>query len=85
MILEERAKGFPRITHRCSERVVFAQEPWEMPHKFKTPCIFVTGMIRIGNDALLSYGAADERVGTLKMRFQELVDFVRTFDAQGRI
>jgi predicted GH43/DUF377 family glycosyl hydrolase len=83
MILEEQAQGFPRITHRCSERVMFAQDPWEMPHKFKTPCVFATGLIRLGDDLLISYGAADERVGVARMRYRELVDFVRTFDAQG--
>ncbi len=84
MILEEQAKGFPKITHRCSERVMFAQDPWEMPNKFKTPCVFVTGLIKVGDDLLISYGAADERVGVARMRYQALIDFVRTFDAQGQ-
>ena len=81
MILEEQAQGFPCIIHRCSERVMFAQEPWEMPNKFETPCVFITGLIRMGNELLVSYGAADERAGVARIQFQPLLDFVRTFDA----
>lgn len=84
MILEEQARGFPRITHRCSERMMFAQESWEMPDKFGTPCVFISGMIRLADELLVSYGAADERVGVARIQYQPLFEFVRTFDAQGK-
>jgi predicted GH43/DUF377 family glycosyl hydrolase len=84
LILEEQDQGFPRITHRCSERVMFAQEAWELPNKFETPCVFITGLIRQGKDLLVSYGAADERAGVAHIQYQPLLDFVRSFNAQGR-
>ena len=55
-----------------------------MPNKFKTPCIFITGMIRQGNSLLISYGAADERAGVARLDYRALVAHVRRFDAQGR-
>jgi predicted GH43/DUF377 family glycosyl hydrolase len=84
MILEEQTRDLPRIIHRSSERVMFAQEAWEMPNKFETPCVFITGLIRLGDELLVSYGAADERAGVARIQYQPLLDFVRTFDAQGR-
>jgi hypothetical protein len=84
LILEERPGALPRIAHRCSERLMFAQEPWELPNKFSTPCVFATGLIRLGDELLMSYGAADERVGVARWRYQPLIDYVRTFDPDGR-
>lgn len=83
MILEDTPDGFPRITHRCPERLLLPKEPWEQPHKFKTPCIFITGLIRLGGELLASYGAADERVGVARLDLAGLVDFVRRFKADG--
>lgn len=79
MIVEESEKGFPVIKHKCTERVLFAKEDWELPNKFKTPCIFVTGMLRLGEKLLLSYGAADEFVGIMLLDFEELVKFIRRY------
>jgi predicted GH43/DUF377 family glycosyl hydrolase len=83
MILEDTPDGFPRITHRCPERLLLPKEPWEQPHKFKTPCIFITGLIRLGGELLASYGAADERVGVARLDLAGLVDVVRRFKADG--
>jgi len=84
MILEEQANGLPRVKHRCSERLMFAQEPWEMPHKFKTPCVFVTGLIRLDDDTLMiSYGAADERAAVARASYSALLKHVRMFDQAG--
>jgi predicted GH43/DUF377 family glycosyl hydrolase len=84
MILEDAPDGLPRVTHRCPDRLMFAREPWELPNKFKTPCIFVTGLVRLGDELLFSYGAADERAGVARADCGTLVSHVRTFDAQGR-
>ncbi|MEW6515483.1 MAG: hypothetical protein AB1439_01075 [candidate division FCPU426 bacterium] len=83
MILEDVPDSTPRITHRCSERLLVARESWEQPHKFKTPCIFITGLIRLGGELLISYGAADERVGVMRLDLAGLVDHVRRFTAEG--
>lgn len=83
MILEEQDNALPRIKHRCPERLIVADQPWEMPVKFKVPCVFITGLIRLGNTLLASYGAADEKVGIVRIDFPALLDFVRKFDADG--
>lgn len=79
MILEEQPDDFPRVTHRCPERLMYAQEPWEMPNKFKTPCVFVTGLIRVGDALMISYGAADQRVGIAAIDFHALLKHLRRF------
>ena len=82
MILDT-AGGSPVVAHRCSDRLLYPVETWEMPGRFKTPVIFVTGMIRLGDELLLGYGAADERVGVCRMDLPSLLEYVGTFDAQG--
>lgn len=84
MVLEERDRGLPRIVHRCPERMMFAQEPWEMPGRFKTPCVFITGLIRLGDELLVSYGAADQRAGVARIRLEPLLAQVRAYDHAGR-
>jgi beta-1,2-mannobiose phosphorylase / 1,2-beta-oligomannan phosphorylase len=85
MILEEQSEGLPIVKHRCPDRLLIADQPWEMPHKFKTPCVFTTGMIDLGEDYLLSYGAADEKVGICRITKQALLDHVRQYDAEGQM
>jgi len=82
MILDT-AGGLPVVKHRCSDRLLYPVETWEMPGRFKTPVIFVTGMIQIGDELLLGYGAADERVGVCRMDLPVLLEYLETFDAQG--
>ncbi len=84
MILEEKEDSFPVIKHRCSDRLMFAKEPWELPNRFKTPCVFITGLIKLGAELLISYGAADEKAGIARIPLDPLISFLRTFDAQGR-
>jgi predicted GH43/DUF377 family glycosyl hydrolase len=83
MILEEVPGRFPRIRHRCSERLIIADQPWELPHKSPTPCVFITGLIRLGDILMISYGASDEKVGVAKIDLPALVDYVRKFDDEG--
>lgn len=84
MILRERASGFPVIEHRCSDRLMYATQPWELAGRFKTPCLFSCAGQQLGDDLLISYGAADTRVGLARVNFQDLLAHVRGFDAHGR-
>lgn len=84
MILEEQAEGFPKIIHRCSERLIYARQDWELEGEFTIPCIFTCGGIILSDNTLLmSYGAADKRAGVAEVDFSELVNYIRTFDAEG--
>ncbi len=83
MILKERNNDFPEVIHRCPDRLMFAQQKWEMPDNFLCPCIFATGGIIVDDTLVISYGAADQKVGISWVNFKEVVDYVRLFDKQG--
>jgi beta-1,2-mannobiose phosphorylase / 1,2-beta-oligomannan phosphorylase len=76
MLLEEQKSGLPKVTHRCSERLIVADQDWEQPRKFSTPCVFITGMIENDGRLLASYGAADEKVGILEIDLDTLVQYI---------
>lgn len=48
MILREQENDFPVIIHRCSDRLMYAEQDWEMPEDYPTPCLFTTGGIVMG-------------------------------------
>ncbi len=83
MIVEEVENDFPKIIHRCSERLMYAKQEWELPDKFECPCIFTTGGIVMDEELIMSYGAADQKAGIARADFQELVDYVSTFNEKG--
>lgn len=83
MILEEVENDFPRIIHRCPKRLMYARQKWELPDKFECPCIFTTGGIVLEDELIMSYGAADQKVGIAWADFDEIVDYVSTFDKDG--
>jgi predicted GH43/DUF377 family glycosyl hydrolase len=83
MILETRDGSMPQVIHRCSERVMFPVEDWEMPGRFKTPVIFITGMVTVKDRLLIAYGAADERVGIAWFSLSNVISFTRQFNAVG--
>ncbi|TLS51810.1 hypothetical protein FE782_12925 [Paenibacillus antri] len=83
LIVRERENDFPVVTHRCSDRLMYAQQDWELPTDYPTPCLFTTGGIVVGEELIMSYGAADQKVGISWVNFAELVRYVRTFDACG--
>lgn len=83
MILREKENGFPEIIHRCGAEVFRASEPWEMPNRFKTPCVFTTAIIEDGDDYVMSYGAADEVVGVARVDKAGLLRLVRQYNANG--
>lgn len=84
MILREKENNFPEILHRCPERLMYAQQDWELPDKFLCPCLFTTGGIVVEDTLILSYGAADQKVGVAWTSLAEVVEFVRKFDENGR-
>lgn len=85
MILEQDASGWPRLKHRCADRLIHASESWQQPAKFPVPCIFTCGgLVDEVGDLVMSYGAADEMVGIAWTHFDALVDYVSRFDATGR-
>lgn len=83
MILREQEDDFPAVIHRCSERLMYAERDWEMPEDYPTPCLFTTGGIVVGEDLIMSYGAADQKVGISWVNFEELVRYIRKFDEAG--
>lgn len=83
LILREEENEFPRIAHRCSERLIYARQEWELPDKFLCPCIFTTGGIVGGGELIMSYGAADQKIGIARVNLEELVCYVRQFDPEG--
>jgi len=80
MILEEKENDFPVIKHICNDKMIVNEEPWEAPSKFKTPCVFFTGLIEYDGDLLCSYGAADEHVGLMRIDYPMLMDILRKCD-----
>lgn len=83
MILEETENDFPKIKHRCSERLMYASQDWELPDKFFIPCLFSTGGAVIDNTLIISYGAADEKSGIAMVNIDDLISYIRRFDANG--
>ncbi|EES72397.1 hypothetical protein POTG_03005 [Paenibacillus sp. oral taxon 786 str. D14] len=83
MIVKEQEDDFPIVIHRCPTRLMYAEREWEMPTDYPTPCLFTTGGIVMGEDLIMSYGAADQKVGVAWVNLDELVSYIRTFDAEG--
>lgn len=83
MILKNKENDFPEITHRCSDRLMYATQKWELPDKFLCPCIFSTGGVIIDETLIISYGAADQNAGIARVNFNELVSNTREFDKDG--
>jgi len=84
MIVDSAEGGVPRVIHRCPERILFAQEDWEMPGTFKTPVVFITGVELIGSELLVAYGAADEKIGVARIDFEQLLETISKYDANGK-
>ncbi|MGD0879419.1 MAG: hypothetical protein ABSA01_14910 [Anaerolineales bacterium] len=85
MIIRKQDEGFPGIVHRCSERLMFPKQPWELDGRFKTPCLFTCAGIVMNGELIMSYGAADEKVGIARVNFEELLDYIRLFDSKGNM
>ena len=83
MILREGSDGWPRVVHRCPERLMYARQKWELEGRFPTPCLFTCGGLVDEGQLLMSYGAADTVCGQARVQFDSLIRFVRQFDALG--
>ena len=84
MILGIDGEGWPRIEHRCPERMMQAVKPWELQGLFRTPCVFTCGGLPLPDGRLLmTYGAADTVAGAAWVDLQDLVDQVRAYGPQG--
>lgn len=77
MILKEIENDFPRITHICEDKWIVDEEDFEKPSKFKTPCVFFTGMVKVDSELLVSYGAADENVGFMRLDYDKIISHLR--------
>ncbi|CAM4226732.1 putative GH43/DUF377 family glycosyl hydrolase [Paenibacillus endophyticus] len=83
MIARNVPGAFPEIIHRCPDRLMYAQQNWELPTDYPTPCLFTTGGIIVGDQLIMAYGAADQKVGISWVNFESLIDHIKCFDAQG--
>ena len=78
MILKETADGFPEISHRPSERLIYADEPWELEGDFTIPCLFTcSGVILDDHNLIMGYGAADQKIGIAKIPFDYLINTLK--------
>jgi beta-1,2-mannobiose phosphorylase / 1,2-beta-oligomannan phosphorylase len=85
MIVKEQENDFPAVTHRCPDRLMYAQQEWEMPSDYPTPCLFTTAGILLGDELVMAYGAADQKIGISRVSFTELVKHVRRYSALGEL
>lgn len=76
MLLETVENSLPIIKKRNTEPIIRVEEKWEFPKHFKIPCLFITGMIRVGDDVLMSYGAADECVGVMFAKYKDILEYL---------
>lgn len=83
MIIKHTPGSLPRVLHRSPARVLYPKESWEMPGRFKSPVIFITGMEAVDGRLLVAYGAADQRVGIAELNLADVVRHTRKFDAKG--
>ena len=73
MILEERENDFPAISHLYPKPWIVNEEDFEAPSKFPIPCIFFTGIAKLGDRLLVSYGAADENAAVMELDYNAIV------------
>lgn len=74
MIFSEVENALPKIESICGEKLITAEAAFEQPSKFGVPCVFFTGMAEQEGDLLISYGAADEFVGLMKINRKAVMD-----------
>lgn len=76
MILKEQFGEFPIIDSIYTDKMIVNTEEFEKPSKFKTPCVFFTGLIEYQDDLLVGYGAADEHIGLMKLDKQKILEIL---------
>ncbi|MBN2640844.1 MAG: hypothetical protein JXR78_04280 [Victivallales bacterium] len=86
MILRENGSLLPEIIARPSRRLLYANEAWELEGDFNIPCLFTcSGVVTPDGRLLMGYGAADSRIGIAEGCFADIIAYVRSFDAQGKL
>ena len=77
MILRENGTLAMDISARPSERLLFADQPWELQGDFAIPCLFTcSGVITGDNRLLMGYGAADQKIGLAEVNFDDLIQYL---------
>ena len=78
MLLQENGTLAMNIESRPSERLLFADQPWELEGEFTIPCLFTcSGVVIKDNILLMGYGAADKKIGIAKVNFNDLVEYLK--------
>ena len=77
MLLKNKENDYPQIAFRSGEKMISVAESWEMPGTFTIPCVFVDGMLKIEDELLLSYGAADECMGVMRMPYDAVMNMLK--------
>jgi predicted GH43/DUF377 family glycosyl hydrolase len=83
MILRQENDEFPRVVHRCSERLMYAKQKWEFSDLFTVPCLFSCSGVVVNDTLIIGYGAGDERVGVAWVDLAALVAYVKKYDKWG--
>lgn len=77
MILRENGTLAMDIAARPAERLLFADQPWELEGDFAIPCIFTcSGVLMPDRRLLMGYGAADRNIGLAEVKFDDLVHYL---------
>jgi predicted GH43/DUF377 family glycosyl hydrolase len=85
MILQQDHIGWPRLKHRCADRLLYAKQDWQHSGRFTTPCIFTCGGVLTDPDQLImTYGAADEMIGVARTNITSLIQHIKSFDQSGK-
>lgn len=78
MIARENGSLAMQIEARPAERLLYADQAWELDGDFSTPCLFTcSGICLPDGKLLMGYGAADTKIGLVSTDFRTLVDFLR--------
>ena len=76
LLFKNKENDYPEIVFRSGEKMISVAEDWEMPGTFTILCVFVYGMLKIGDELVLSYGAADECMGIKRMPLDDVLKIV---------
>lgn len=74
MIIKENGSLKMDIISRPSQRILYADQAWELDGEFTIPCLFTCSGVLLKNDTLLmGYGAADKKIGLVETNYTKLV------------
>ena len=79
MILKEVENDFPEIEYLYPEKWIVNEADFEIPRKFKIPCVFFTGIVKQGDRLLVSYGAADEFAAVMALDYNKTVQTLEKY------